>query len=726
MGEAVTVEYEPAQIEARWQEAWRQAGVFRTPTAEQSDGAPAYIFAACPFTSGAVHMGHIRSYSIADAYARFLRARGRAVLFSIGFDAFGLPAELEAIRRELPPAEWVAACAERMSEQFRRMGFSFDFERQWFTSEPDMYQWSQKLFLMLLEDGLVYHAEGQVDWCDSCHTVLASLQVEDGSCWRCHGPVRLIQRAQWYLRVERYLEENERRLGELTGWNALALASQRAVLGRVDGVEFEVASLDGAQLTVFTPHARSIAEARFVAISPSHPQIERWVAAEDLRRQLQQVRRAGVQRADRDLDALAVIDTGRLVSGAGTPQPLPVIVTPAVDARFGATAVLGIPSADLTDAALAERLSPPGSSAFRIKDAGPPAPREARRYRARDFPVSRQRAWGPPIPLVHCERCGTVPVPEEQLPVRLPDQLRVSGEGNALAEDEAFLSVDCPTCAGAARRETDTLDCHFDGLWQWLPFCVPRADRAERLFDHPELARWLPVDQVIWGIDGGGSIFDQRMTAKALRDRGLLPARLDGEPHRGVTLHEMIHLDGRKMSKHLGNIVDPDELVARLGADTVRLAVLYGAAATNALTWSDHALNHCHRWLGQLWRFALPRLEALDGELPWDALKDPQDGLTRKLAGWCDVAVARTCENLEQLQMHRAVRNVMTLLERIQDFERRVLARAGELSSAERAAVAAGLLWLARLLAPLAPHVSEELWARAGGAGLIAAWPLLA
>ena len=725
MGQTVTVEYTPAAIEQRWQAAWRAAELFRTPTAQESDGAPAYIFAACPFTSGSAHMGHIRSYSIADAYARFLRARGNAVLFSIGYDAFGLPAELEAVRRELPPGEWVADCAQRMSEQFKRMGFSFDFERIWFTSEPDMYQWSQKLFLMLLEDGLIYHAEGQVDWCESCQTVLASLQVEDGRCWRCHGPVRLTQRAQWYLRVDRYLEENETRLAQLTGWNDLAQASQRAALGRVDGVEFEVASLDGSTLTVFTPHAGRIAEAEFVAISPSHPQLQRWLSAEELRTRLQDVRKAGVRRSDRELDALVVIDTGRVVSGAGTPQPIPVIVTPAVDARFGPTAVLGIPAADRTDAALAEHLSPRPPSAFRIQDKGPASPAPARRHRARDFPVSRQRAWGPPIPLIHCERCGTVPVPAEQLPVRLPAQLRVTGAGNALAEDESFWSVACPTCGAAARRETDTLDCHFDGLWQWIPFCVPRAERAERLFDHPELARWLPVNQVIWGIDGGGSIFDQRMTAKALRDRGLLPKGLDGEPHRGVTMHEMIHLDGRKMSKHLGNIVDPDELVARLGADTVRLAVLYGAAATNALTWTDHALNYCHKWLGQLWRYATPRLGAVEGS-PIDAVVEAGDGAMRgRLQRWCEVAAARTGENMIKLDLHRAVRNVMTLLQRIQDFEARVTPHEAALAVEDQAAIAAALVLLVRLLAPLAPHVAEELWAMAGGQGLLAdtPWP---
>jgi leucyl-tRNA synthetase len=720
--QAASTEYQPSTIEAHWQAMWRDADAFRTP-GEEHPGEPTYLFSACPFTSGSAHMGHIRSYSISDAFARFRRARGDAVLFSIGWDAFGLPAELEAIRQEVPPTEWVARCRERMSEQFDRLGYSFDWSRVWTTSEPEMYQWSQWLFLTLLEEGLVYHADGQVDWCDSCRTVLASLQVEDGLCWRCHNPVQLIRRSQWYLRVTTYLKENEERLEDLEGWNPASLTSQRNVLGRVEGVEFEVATLDGASLTVFTPHADAIAQAEFVAISPSHPEVDQWVSGGDLQAQLEGVRSAGVQRSDRNAEAVPIIDTGRVVSGAGAGKPLPVVITPAVDSRFGFTAVLGIPPADRTDEILATRLPAAPALAWRLQD-GPPSPRPSQRYRARDFPISRQRAWGPPIPLVHCDTCGTVPVPKEDLPVRLPDGLRASGTGNPLVEDESFVSCTCPTCSGPARRETDTLDCHFDGLWQWMPFAVPREARETSLFDHAELQRWLPVALVIWGADGGGSMFDQRMTAKVLRDRGLLPHMPEGEPHKRVLMHEMVHLDGRKMSKHLGNVVDPDELLERVGADAVRLAVLFGAAPTNVLSWTEIALNHCDKWLQTLWRFALPRLHALSASGEEPAI-EASNKLRRRLVTWCDVAASRITENLDQLEMHRAARNIMTLLTRVQDFERKTVAQHGEMTATDDLAVAAALLLLVQLLAPLAPHITEELWAAAGRDGLLAGapWP---
>ncbi|MCW2953846.1 MAG: tRNA synthetase class [Conexibacter sp.] len=720
--QSVTPDYTPAAIEARWQEAWRDSGVFDTP--ESDDGRPpAYIFSACPFTSGSAHMGHIRSYSISDAYARFLRARGRAVLFSIGFDAFGLPTEIGAIKNELTPKQWVEQCRARMREQFDRLGYSFDWDREWVTSEPDLYKWTQWLFLRLREEGLVYHADGQVDWCDDCQTVLASLQVEDGTCWRCHNPVRLVQRSQWYLGIGRYLEENERGLERLGDWNAAAVGAQRTMLGRVDGVEFDAATLDGAVLTVFTPHADAVDDAEFVAMSPNHPDIDLWVLDEEVRGKLERIRQGGIARDERNAENVPVVASGRVLGVPGFDHPLPVVITPAVDARYGRTAVLGIPAVDRTDAAIAKRLHAGKALAWKLPP-GPPTLRETARYRARDFPISRQRAWGAPIPLVHCDACGTVPVPVEQLPVRLPDDLRPTGAGNALAARADFIACSCPACGAAARREIDTLDCHVDGLWQWLPFSVPAGGRSEAMFDHEQLRRWLPVHQVIWGADGGGSMFDQRMTAKFLRDQGVLPHLTEGEPHTRVLMHEMVHLDGKKMSKHLGNVVDPDELLERVGADTVRLAVLFAAAPTNILTWTDQALQYCHKWLRGFWTYALPRIEGV-GEVPEPDEDEGAAKLRKRLDTWRSTAVGRITENMEGLETHRAARNVMTLVERIRDFERRVLRQQDTLTPSDSAAIAAALLTAVQLLAPLAPHVAEELWAAAGQDGLVTAapWP---
>ncbi|HMI93031.1 MAG TPA: class I tRNA ligase family protein [Polyangiales bacterium] len=723
--QSVTPDYVPATIEERWQRAWQEAEAFKTPTSGDRERA-AYIFSACPFTSGSAHMGHIRSYSISDAYARYLRMSGRQVLFSIGFDAFGLPSEIGAIKNELTPQQWVEQCRERMRGQFDRLGYSFDWEREWVTSYPELYKWTQWLFLLLLRRGLIYHAEGQVDWCDNCRTVLASLQVEDGTCWRCHEPVRLVQRSQWYLGISEYLLQNERGIELLDGWNQAAVAAQRTMLGRVDGVELDASTMEGIPLTVFTPHRDAVDRGEFVMISPSHPEIDAWAADHEVRAQLERVQRVGVQRDERSAEAAPLIETGRALVVPGFDNPLPVVITPAVDDRFGHTAILGIPAADRVDARLAKRVRAAAALGWKLPS-GRPKLRDAARYRARDFPVSRQRAWGAPIPLVHCGACGTVPVPEEQLPVRLPDDLRPTGEGNALAAREDFIACTCPRCGAAARRETDTLDCHVDGLWQWLPFSVPAAEREGSMFTSEELRRWLPVHIVIWGADGGGSMFDQRMTAKVLRDADVLPHLADGEPHQRVLMHEMVHLDGRKMSKHLGNVVDPDALLERVGADTVRLAVLYAAAPTNILTWTDQALQYCHRWLHNFWQYALPRLEGA-GEV---GAPDPEEGaakLRKRLDNWHEVAVRRITENMEGLETHRAARNVMTLVERIRDYERRVLRAQDSLTPSDQRALQRALLDAVVMLAPLAPHIAEELWSAAGQEGLVcsALWPEVA
>lgn len=751
MGDTRHESYAPLALEAGRQAAWRERDAFRTPPL--ADERPhLYIKPSAPFTSGNIHIGHVRSYSIGDAYARFRRARGDDVLFAFGFDAFGLPAELGAIAGGVPPSEWVARCVTNMTAQLNRLGYSFDWERTFVSSDPIMYRWSQWLFLTLLEAGLVYRGTGSVDWCDTCQTTLATIQVEDGRCWRCQQPVRLIQRPQWYLRISAYVEENDRRLEELENWDENSLASQRFVLGRVDGVELDLPlagapAAAGGALTVFTPHADALELARFVLLSPKHPDVEAWAEEPDVRARLEELRSVGLERSSRDAEAIPVIDTGRVVPAPVGGDPLPVLISPVVDGRFGATAVLGIPERDRTDAVIAERLSTEGSPARAPSGTGsaPSAspPRPAVRYRADDFSISRQRSWGTPIPIVYCEQCGTVPVPAQELPVLLPPDLTPTGAGNPLAELDEFVNTTCPSCGGPARRETDTLDCHFDALWLWIPACVPVEARGESLEDIlalPDLRHWLPCERVVAGSDSGNFVFDQRTVTKALRDIGPLDFLSDGEPFAGCTFHEMVIRDGRKMSKHLGNVVDPDELIDRFGADTVRLALLYAARPQRSLNWSDSAVLRCHRFLAQVWDYTRARADAGAPRAPQQdnggaasveeeggegATKDPTEHLRRRLSKWSQTAVERITEDMESLEMHSAVRNVMRLFDRIRDFEKRVLERQGELGAADRAALLDALSLLAQLLAPLAPHIGEELWIALGNhaASAQTPWP---
>jgi leucyl-tRNA synthetase len=699
--------YDPAEIEARRQAEWADREAFRTPV--PAAGQPAvYVKPSSPFTSGNLHMGHVRDYSIGDAYARFRRARGDAVLFGFGFDAFGLPAEMAAIERQTKPADWVERCGERMLGQMKRLGFSFDYERAFYSSDEAQYRWSQWLFLTLLEAGLIYRDNATVDWCDTCQTTLAALQVEDGRCWRCHNRVRLIRRSTWFLRLSPYLEENDRNLDRLADWDELSQKTQRYILGRSDGVELDLVGPDGGGLEVFTPHAEAIGEARFAILSPRHPEVERWVTEAGVAAQLDELRSGGWERSARDASAVPVIDTGASVEVAGG-GALPLFVSPIVDARYGPTAALGIPAVDEADEAIAARM--PRSAAEPLGGGSLEGlkPCEATRYRAYDFSISRQRYWGTPIPVLHCEKCGVVPVPVEDLPVVLPRDVEPTGEGNPLAERPDFLQTSCPTCGGEASRETDTLDCHFDALWLWVPAAVPPPDRDERMFSHPDLERWLPAERLVAGNDSGGFVFDQRVVTKALRDIGPFSFLEDGEPFAGCLFHEMVIADGRKMSKHLGNVVDPDELVAEHGADTVRLAVLYAAGPAKALNWTDGALRFASRFLRNLWDYTQDSIAAAAAaEEDAEAAADTTF-IRERLGKWCDNGVARITADLEELQMHKAVRNVTRLLERIKDYEKRVIQRRGQLSREDYETLLEALALLARTLSPFAPHIAEEL-----------------
>jgi len=718
-------DYDAAAIEAERQGAWERANAFATPApAEGQRGI--YIKPSSPFTSGKLHMGHVRDYSLGDAYARFRRARGDAVLFGFGFDAFGLPAEMAAIERKTPPADWVEACGERMLEQMKRLGFSFDYDRVFYSSDESQYRWSQWLFLQLLEAGMIYRDDATVDWCDHCRTTLAALQVEDGRCWRCHNEVRLIRRPTWFLRITPYLEENDRRLDSLADWDEISLSTQRYILGRSDGVELGVTGPGGASLTVFSPHAEALTAASFVLLSPRHPEVEAWAGDRAVRAQLDELRSGGWERSARDAASVPLVDTGTAATAPWSDVELPVLVSPLVDARYGPTAALGIPAVDEADAKIAARVSRlAGDGDPEVEGAGWHGAQAAVRYRAADFSISRQRFWGTPIPVVLCEECGPVPVPEADLPVVLPRDIEPTGEGNPLAERAEFVDVECPRCGGAAKRETDTLDCHFDALWLWIPAAVPPEGRAESMFQHPELRTWLPSERLVAGSDSGGFVFDQRVVTKALRDIGPLAFLGDGEPFSGCLFHEMVIADGRKMSKHLGNVVDPDELVERYGADTIRVAILYAAGPAKTLNWNDGALRFASRFLNNVWDYTLDR-RRLAEEAPLDAEAAADTEFMRdRLCKWCDNGLARITADLEELQMHKAIRNLTRLFERIQDFEKRVVKRRGELNRVDAEALLTALGLLARVLMPFAPHMAEALLL-AGGDGegsLGAPWP---
>jgi leucyl-tRNA synthetase len=711
--------YEPAEIEVERQAAWVERGDYSAPAPPPDGEHGVYVKSSSPFTSGNLHMGHVRDYTIGDAYARFQRARGRGVLMGFGFDAFGLPAELAAIERQVPAADWVVQSGERMLGQMQRLGYSFDYDRVFYSSDEGQYRWSQWLFLTLYDMGLIYLDDTTVDWCDTCQTTLATIQVEEGgTCWRCHNEVRLIRRPTWFLKITPYLEENDANMAKLEQqpWDELALATQRFILGRSDGVELELEG-SGGPLTIFTPHADAAGLATFVLLSPRHPEIEAWIADERVREELDQLRSGGWERSARDAKEVPTIDTGLSIPGPDGTE-LPVLISPLVDARFGPTAALGIPAVDEADRDVAERF--PGrievGESYEEGEA-PSAPvagaREAKRYRANDFSISRQRSWGTPIPMIHCSEHGPVPVPEADLPVVLPRDLVATGEGNPLAERSDFVDTVCPKCGTPAKRETDTLDCHFDALFLWVPATVPPEDRATQMFTHPESRKWLPAERQVAGGDSGNFVFDQRIVTKALRDHGELDYMVDGEPFAGVLFHEMVIADGRKMSKHLGNVVDPDELVGHFGADTVRVAVLWAAGPAKTLNWSDAAIRFANKFLRSFWTYAHDRFVELEG-----AKHDPEKAAEtekqrEKLRGWCENGLARVADDTAELQMHKSIRNLTRLFERIQQFEKQLKKR-GQLDRVDAEALVVAILLLAQALQPFAPHAAEQILINSG------------
>lgn len=711
--------WEPARIEPKWQQGWRSADCFEVPP-EADSREDAYIFTSLPFTSGSIHVGHVRSYALSDVCARFRRARGDAVLFSLGFDTFGLPSELGAIDRKQPVAEWVAECIASMREQLDRLGFSFDWSRSYATSEPDLYRWSQWVFLVLHEADLIFRRDAFIEWCDSCRSALAATQVDDGCCWRCHQPIRMRRKPQWYLRLSVYNEENEAQLATLP-WNAAAIAAQRSLLGRVDGVEFEAHSPLGSELTVFTTHPDLIGEAAFIALSPRHPEIDDWID-DDTRGRLQG-ELAGPGWTDPAPDAPAFVDSEVRLQIPGLDRLLPLVITPFVERSYGPTAVLGIPSASRADAAIDAAIAAPPPMAWRL-ERKLFQKRPSVRYRASDFSISRQRSWGTPVPIIHCESCGEVPVPAENLPVELPSPLSVNGTGDPLAEDTDFVCCACPACGEDARRATETLDGHVDMFLIYLAAAVPPEARDKSLVSHPEAQRWLPVAQTIRGSDTGGFLLDERTVAKALRDLGLLEGLADGEPYGPTLMHGLVRLDGRKMSKHLDNAVDPDSLVEEFGADAVRFAVLYAAAPEKDFNWDPTVLRYSAGFLRRLWEFAEPRLSNLP-ESGVVAMIEPSSGPRRRLLRWCGTATVRMIENYEALQLQRATRNAMILLDRIEAFDRKARGENDDMPPVDHGAIAAALLLLVRLLNPICPHVTEELWQRAGCEELLAEtkWP---
>ena len=731
--------YVPQQIEPRWQRIWRERRVMQA--ADGSAKPKFYNLVMFPYPSGDLHMGHMRNYVIGDLYSRFQAMRGFEVLSPFGWDAFGLPAENAAIKRNIHPATWTRGNIERAKEQLAMMGVLYDWRREVATCDPDYYRWTQWLFLLFWERGLAYRKMAPVNWCPVDGTVLANEQVIAGRCWRCDSEVEKRDLEQWFLRITDYADRLLDDLSLLGEWPERVRTMQANWIGRSRGVEvdFPIEGLEGESLRIYTTRPDTLFGATFMVLAPEHPLVARLTLPE--RREqvdayVERARRATeIERLSTDREKTGV-STGAHARNPLSGERIPIWVADYVLAGYGTGAIMAVPGHDQRDFEFARRFGlpvreviapesgprgdlsgayaepgtmvasgefdglPSSTGGERIADAIEERGlgNRATRFRLRDWLISRQRYWGCPIPAIHCERCGVVPVPRDQLPVRLPES------NQPLAENPDFYETACPRCSGPARRETDTMDTFIDSSWYFLRYTS--AGEESGPFDPALANHWMAVDQYTGGIEHAIlHLLYSRFFQKALHDAGMVDAV---EPFTRLFTQGMVKRNGEVMSKNLGNGVAPDDLVSREGADAGRVYEMFIGPPDEDAEWTDQAVAGAVRFLQRVWRLAVePDSFDVNGT-------GADDTLLRRRT---HQAIGRVTNDYERFQFNTAVAALMELSNAMQQH----LQRRGERGPAWEEA----LRTLVLLLHPMAPHITEELWARSGGAGLCGEqrWP---
>ncbi|HHY93501.1 MAG TPA: leucine--tRNA ligase [Firmicutes bacterium] len=769
--------YVPQERETYWLERWEESSLNRA--VEDPTRPKYYCLEMFPYPSGDFHMGHARNYTIGDVLARFHRMNGYAVLHPMGYDAFGLPAENAAIKRGMQPAEWTWKNIEKLRYWFRRFGYSYDWEREVATCHPDYYRWTQWMFLFLHHRGLTYRKMAAVNWCPRCATVLANEQVVGGGCWRCHTPVVKKDLEQWFFRITAYADRLLDDLELLEGWPERVKVMQANWIGRSEGAEIQF-EVEGRpeKITVFTTRQDTVFGATFMVLAPEHPLVASLVAGTKREVEVLAFAREAIEKRNRpgaaseaaataEADAPVVperskegVFTGCFCRNPATGERMPIWVSDYVLMEYGSGAVMGVPAHDQRDFEFARRhglpvrvvIQPEGgvldgetmeaaydgpgrlvnSGRFdgipneegkeRINSWGKEQgwARPTVQYRLRDWLVSRQRYWGAPIPMVYCDGCGIVPVPEEQLPVLLPEVVDFSPRGiSPLAAAEPFVSTTCPRCGKPARRETDTMDTFVCSSWYYMRYVSPRYTAGPF---SPEAAKyWLPVDQYTGGIEHAVlHLLYSRFFTKVLYDAGLVP---EPEPFRRLLTQGMVLKDGSAMSKSRGNVVEPASIVEKYGVDTARTFILFAAPPEKELDWSDRGVEGTYRFLMRVWRLCAPygglwkRVQVGATATPEQGNIDPADRDMRRLV---HRTVQKVTEDIrDRYMMNTAVAALMELVNGLYAYV------GEERQSGDIRVVAEALHALTRLLAPFAPFLAEEIWSHLGGEGSVheQAWP---
>jgi len=757
---ALPERYDPAATEARWQSEWDAAWAFHAePVARDGEavsvpGAPkAYVLEMLPYPSGEIHMGHVKNYTVGDVVAHFRRRTGHVVFHPMGYDAFGLPAENAAIRTGEPPAEVTARNIASIRSQLRRLGFSIDWGTEISTADPQYYRWTQWIFLRFLEKGLVERREAAVNWCPQDQTVLANEQVVDGLCERCRSPVELRQLPQWFLRITDYAQRLLDDMALLDDWPERVLTMQRNWIGRSVGarVEFRLADDPDTVIPVFTTRPDTLYGATFFLMAPEHPLVPRLVEGRpeqaDVTAYVGTAARTAVAERSAAERPKTGVFTGRYVVNPAGGDQIPVWVADYVLMDYGTGAIMAVPGHDERDFAFAQAhglpvqrvIAPVGTPADAplneawtgpglLVNSGPLDGMDVDQakqamcdelagrgegeatvgYRLRDWLISRQRYWGAPIPVVNCESCGVVPVPDDQLPVLLPHVDDYAPQGSSpLAAAADWVNTACPACGGAALRETDTMDTFVDSSWYFLRYTAPHFTGGP--FDRDIADYWLPVDQYIGGVEHAIlHLLYARFFTKVLHDLGLVGTR---EPFARLFTQGMIHHQGAKMSKSRGNVVSPDEIIQRFGADTLRLYILFMGPAADDAEWSDTGVEGQRRFLDRVWRLVRGLPGDVDPGRPSRADVEG-DAVALALVRKAEATVEKVTQDIgERFSFHTAISAIQELVNQ---------ATRDMADGALDSAAGARALWHAArttvsLIFPFAPHIASELGEAMGG-----------
>lgn len=748
-------EYLAQEIEEKTQKIWDEKSTFRA--VEDSTREKFYCLAMFPYPSGRLHMGHVRNYSIGDVISRYQRMLGKNVLQPMGWDAFGLPAENAAIKNNVAPAKWTYENVDYMRDQLKRLGFAYDWDRELATCRPDYYRWEQWLFTRLFKKGMAYKKTAGVNWCPHDQTVLANEQVIDGKCWRCDTAVERREIAQWFMKITDYAEQLLNDLDQLDGWPDQVRTMQRNWIGRSQGVELQFEVVGEAPLTVYTTRADTLMGVTYVAIAAEHALAKKAAESNtELQAFIESCKTTSVAEADVATMEKKGVATGLMATHPITGEQVPVWVANFVLIDYGSGAVMSVPAHDARDYAFAKAYDLPikqviypadgsdaavgGSSvdeeafvekgvlknsaefdgltseqaidAIADKLSSMDKGEKQTNYRLRDWGVSRQRYWGTPIPIIHCDKCGTVAVPEDQLPVVLPEDIEYGGDvGSPIKKMPAFYETTCPECGGDATRETDTFDTFFESSWYYARFACPDADQ---MLD--ERAKyWAPVDQYIGGIEHAVlHLLYARFFHKLMRDEGLLE---NNEPFKRLLTQGMVLKDGSKMSKSKGNTVDPQQLIEKYGADTVRLFILFAAPPEQSLEWNDEGVDGASRFLKRLWKLVANHLSVQSNVVAFDTaeLTTEQKNIRRKL----HETIAKVTDDIGRRQtFNTAIAAVMELINELGKFNDDSKHGYAIMHEAVEAVVL--------MLSPIVPHITQQLWNELGHEGLLAdvSWPV--